>query len=76
MSNSPACREIGINRRTGTRRRYGGATDEHDGRQPRFYPPIAAKLISARFLSFVERIKIDDLHRTGRTGGLSTATEY
>jgi IS30 family transposase len=70
MGNSQACREIGINRRTGTRWRYGRTTDERDGRQPRFYPPItppAATVISARFLSVEERIKIADLRRAGGT---------
>ena len=70
MGNSQVCREIGINRRTGTRWRYGRTTDERDGRQPRFYPPITpqtAKVISARFLSVDERIKIADLRRAGGT---------
>jgi len=70
MGNSQACREIGINRRTGTRWRYGRTTDERDGRQPRFYPPITpptATVISARFLSVDERIKIADLRRAGGT---------
>lgn len=70
MGNSQACRDIGINRRTGTRWRYGRTTDERDGRQPRFYPPItapAATVISARFLSVDERIVIADLRRAGRT---------
>jgi IS30 family transposase len=31
MNNSAACREAGINRRTGTRRRYGRTITNSDG---------------------------------------------
>jgi len=68
MSNSQACRAVGINRRTGTRWRYGRTIADSAGR-PRFYVPITIKpvVISARFLSANERITIADLGRTGRS---------
>ena len=40
MGNSQAWREIGINRRTGTRWRYGRIVDTRDGRAAHHYPPI------------------------------------
>jgi transposase, IS30 family len=39
MSNSAACREVGINRRTGTRWRYGRKEVDRTGRE-RVYAPI------------------------------------
>ena len=70
MGNSQACREIGINRRTGTRWRYGRTAD--DARRPAAAVlsadhPADAVVISARFLSVDERIQIADLRRAGRT---------
>jgi transposase, IS30 family len=71
MGNSQACREIGINRRTGTRWRYGRTVDARDGRQSHFYSPITVlarqTAISPRFLSVDERIVIADLRRDGRS---------
>ena len=58
IGNSKACREVGINRRTETRWRYGRTVDARDGRQPHVYPPIAvpaSAAISARLLSVDER---------------------
>jgi len=77
MGNSQACREIGINRRTGTRWRYGRTVDARDGRQPHHYPPITPPrpvVISARYLSAEERGTIADLRRAGKTM-TSIATE-
>jgi IS30 family transposase len=69
FSNSEACREVGINRRTGTRWRFGrkiagagGATLE--------YPPVTAnelRVMSPRYLSEAEREAIAELRRAGLT---------
>jgi IS30 family transposase len=69
VSNSEACRQVGINRRTGTRWRFGrtiagagGATLE--------YPPVTAnelRVMSPRYLSEAEREAIAELHRSGLT---------
>ncbi|WP_344982022.1 IS30 family transposase [Streptosporangium fragile] len=68
MSNSAACRELGINRRTGTRWRYGRKEVDRTGRE-RIYAPITEQpddgAISPRFLSEDERIAIADMLRTG-----------
>jgi IS30 family transposase len=66
MNNSAACREVGINRRTGTRWRYGRTVTSADG-ESRSYPPLAAPkhVVSARYLSEDERITVADEHRTG-----------
>ena len=77
MGNSQACRLFGINRRTGTRWRYGRTVDARDGRAPHHYPsitPLRPSVISARFLSAGERNTIADLRRAGRTM-TSVATE-
>ena len=54
MSNSAACREVGINRRTGTRWRYGRKVVDRAGRE-RVYAPIAEQRdtveVSPRYLS-------------------------
>jgi IS30 family transposase len=63
MNNSEACRKVGINRRTGTRWRYGRTATDTAGRTYS-YPPIApVRDISSRFLSEDERMKIADLLR-------------
>ena len=65
-SNSAACREAGINRRTGSRWRYGRTVETTTGQL--HYPPIAVKAeSSSRFLSSEERIRIADGHRLGKT---------
>lgn len=68
MSNSAACREVGINRRTGTRWRYGRKDVDRAG-NTRIYAPITeqqdANAISPRFLSEDERIAIADMLRSG-----------
>lgn len=67
MSNSEACRRVGINRRTGTRWRYGRTVEVADGRRL-YYAPIAAPVVlSDRFLSDDERIVIADGMRAGRS---------
>ena len=70
VSNSAACREVGINRRTGTRWRYGRSIPGAGG-ELLHYPPVLtsrAAVISARYLSEDERVLIADLHQ----GGLSS----
>jgi IS30 family transposase len=69
VSNSEACRQVGINRRTGTRWRFGrqitgagGATLE--------YPPVTAtelRVMSPRYLSEADREAIAELRRAGLT---------
>ena len=68
MSNSQACRVVGINRRTGTRWRYGRTIPNRAG-LPWVYLPIPTKpaVISPRYLSEQERIALADLHRTDRS---------
>ncbi|MCK9929577.1 helix-turn-helix domain-containing protein [Frankia sp. Mgl5] len=68
MSNSAACREVGINRRTGTRWRYGRTSTDHAGRT-RSYPPITQqpRVVSSRFLSEDERVRLADLLRAGNS---------
>ncbi len=70
MSNSAACRAVGINRRTGTRWRYGRDIPATGGRTLH-YPPVVTTnrptSISARYLSEDERIQISDLRQTGAT---------
>jgi transposase, IS30 family len=62
VSNSAACRTVGINRRTGTRWRYGRTVVNRAGVEL-VYEPIADKTrqVSARFLSEQERVRIADL---------------
>lgn len=59
MSNSAACREVGINRRTGTRWRYGRKEVDQTGRE-RVYAPITEERhrdgTSDRFLAEDERL--------------------
>jgi transposase, IS30 family len=67
VSNSEACRIVGINRRTGTRWRYGRTILNTAG-EPVHYPavsPIAAKPRHPRYLSLAERTMIADLRRAG-----------
>ncbi|WP_380164824.1 IS30 family transposase [Jannaschia sp. R86511] len=70
-SNSAACRAVGVNRRTGTRWRYGRSVPDAAGGLLH-YPPVlssrgaaASAVISARYLSEADRIVIGDLHRAG-----------
>ena len=67
VSNSEACRIVGINRRTGTRWRYG-RTIVNKASEPVHYPPVtsaAPKPPHPRYLSLAERTMIADLHRAG-----------
>ncbi len=67
VSNRQACRIVGINRRTGTRWRYG-RTIRNTAGEPVHYPPVslaAHKRRHPRYLSLAERTTIADLHRTG-----------
>ena len=69
MSNSRACREVGVNRKTGTRWRHGRTILNSAGRKVRYAPisvstdPAAA--ISPRFLSQDERVLIGDRLHAG-----------
>ena len=66
MNNSQACRTVGINRRTGTRCRFGREVKTAHGTHA--YPSILNRqLISERFLSGDERVVIADLFRTGES---------
>src|SRR3954463_8060814 len=63
LNNSEACRLVGINRKTGSRWRYGRAGLNSAGEFVR-YPPIklsAPKPRSPRYLSEPERIALADL---------------
>lgn len=67
VSNTEACRIVGINRRTGKRWRHGRTITTSSGEQ-RHYPSVInqrAKEISPRFLSEDERVRIADLVRQG-----------
>jgi IS30 family transposase len=67
-SNSAACRIVGIDRRTGTRWRYGRMIVNRVG-AVLTYPPIvpAGRAQSARFLSETERVAIADGKLAGDT---------
>jgi len=68
-SNSAACREVDVMRRTGSRWRYGRVTVNRAGERS-FTPPIGAltvRTISARYLSEDERITIADGVHAGRS---------
>jgi len=69
VSNSEACRLVGINRKTGTRWRYGRSVRNTAGVLVH-YPPVKitpAKPRSPRYLSEHERIVIADLRASGQT---------
>ena len=71
MSNTEACRIVGVNRRTGTRWRYGRTVINRAGQRLE-YPPVTTARTpctprSARYLTLAERIAIADLHRDGST---------
>jgi IS30 family transposase len=70
VSISEACRVVGINRRTGTRWRYGRDIPAAGGRTLHYAPVVTTRRtrpISARFLSEDERITISDRRRAGAT---------
>jgi len=67
VSNSEACRIVGINRRTGARWRYGRTILNTAG-EPVHYPPVSLaepKERHPRYLSLAERTMIADLRRVG-----------
>jgi IS30 family transposase len=69
ISNSEACRLVGINRKTGTRWRYGRSVLNTAG-EVLHYPPVKitpAKPRSPRYLSEHERIVIADLLAAAKT---------
>ncbi|WP_410551507.1 helix-turn-helix domain-containing protein [Arthrobacter sp. SIMBA_036] len=69
MGNSEACRIVGISRSTGTRWRHGHKVVLKSGDVKRV-PPISRQkpaVISARFLSELERITMADLLHAGRS---------
>nr|WP_324605505.1 MULTISPECIES: helix-turn-helix domain-containing protein [unclassified Streptomyces] len=66
VSNTEACRIVGINRRTGKRRRYGRGTSGSN----KAAPPITAvepPSVPSRYLSEADRIHIDDRSREKAT---------
>jgi len=69
MPNAEACRVVGVNRRTGTRWRYGREITSSGGRRLHYPPVITTRKtqISERYLSEDERVRIADLHRAGHT---------
>jgi IS30 family transposase len=69
VSNSEACRIVGINRRTGTRWRRGRTILNTAG-APVHYPPVrsaAPRARNPRYLSLDERTVVADLHREHRS---------
>jgi IS30 family transposase len=69
MSNSEACRQVGVNRRTGTRWRLGRRIPNASGAGLQ-YPPVITcepRPISRRYLCEEERGVIADLHRACAT---------
>jgi len=70
VSNSEACRLVGVNRRTGTRWRFG-RTILSTGGEPVHYPPVRIPRSPTprhpRYLSLEERTLIADLHRERKT---------
>ena len=65
VSNSEACRLVGVNRKTGTRWRYG-RTIRNTAGEPVHYPAVTIKPASprsSRYLSLDERTVIADLRR-------------
>src|SRR5665647_457923 len=62
VSNSEACRMVGVNRRTGTRWRYGRTVTSSSGAELHYQPMTTTTTagLSARFLSEDERVVIGD----------------
>ena len=68
VTNSEACRIVGINRRTGKRWRHGRTITSSRGRRLHYAPVVGGarkQEISARFLSEDGRVRIADLRRAG-----------
>lgn len=70
VSNSETCRMVGIDRKTGTRWRYGRKICNSAG-EAMHYPPVSSATISTprhpRYLSVEARTVIADLYREKRT---------
>ena len=69
MNNSEACRQVGVNRKTGTRWRFGRSIPASSGPALQ-YPPVintVPRPLSPRYLSEDERVVIADLRRVGAT---------
>jgi Helix-turn-helix domain len=67
VSNAEACRIVGINRKTGTRWRYG-RTIRNTAGEAVHYPPVrltTPTVPHSRYLSITERTTIADLHDAG-----------
>ena len=67
LNNSEACRLVGVNRRTGTRWRFGRTVTSSSGAELH-YPSMdttGTTCLSARFLSEDERVVIGDRVRAG-----------
>ena len=70
VSNAEACRRVGINRRTGTRWRFGRTVRNTAGEVVQYPPvrvPMPAKPRHPRYLSLAERTMICDLRREKKT---------
>jgi transposase, IS30 family len=67
VPNAEACRLVGINRRTGTRWRFGRSITSSSGRRLNYPAVINTRKqeISPRYLSEDERVRIADLERQG-----------
>jgi len=76
VSNSEACRTVGVNRKTGTRWRFGRSIPTSAGGDLHYPPVLSTRLevVSPRYLSEDERGVIADLHRAGMSARL-IATE-
>ena len=69
VSNSEACRIVGINVRTSKRWRHGRTVTTADGRRLHYAPVITNRKIevSGRYLSEDERVAVAELRRRGLT---------
>jgi len=69
VTNSEACRAVGVNRKTGTRWRLGRSVPLPDGRFREYAAVINYRptVVSARYLSVDERVRIADLRNAGLT---------
>lgn len=65
MSNTEACRIVGVGRGTGIRWRYGRTVRNPDGSSRHYAPIMASVQISERFLSEDERVSIADRRAAG-----------
>jgi hypothetical protein len=69
VPNADACRKVGIDRKTGTRWRLGRTIRSSNGRELHYPAVINSRVtvISERYLSEDERIRIADLRQQGRS---------